>query len=422
VTDLLRWKSLDISQLRALVRRATYLPSPDLRGQVIDGAVLAFIVFSTVSITAAQGAILLALSAWAVTLVWSQERRRLYLPLIVPMAAFFLASVLATLTAVDPYRSLRELRNVFQPAFFFLLVNHLAGEKRALRLTQILILTGCVMALYGLSQSLVQGEAFRIRGTMSIWMTFAGIMMVLATLSLAHLLFTPSRRSSSWLIPALLLLVAALVMTQTRGAWLGFAAGAALVLVCRKRLFLLLLPVLALTIFVAAPHVVKERIRSIADPHDVTARERLYMWGSGLQMIRDRPWTGVGLNGVKGVYPAYRDPRATGARWGHLHNNLIQVAVERGLIGLACWLWMWAAFYSAAWRTHRTLEDGSGAAKALVIGALAAVTAFHVEGLFEYTFGDSEVITLVYFLMALPYIVRRRCLSGAAGAAVADPR
>ena len=44
-------------------------------------------------------------------------------------------------------------------------------------------------------------------------------------------------------------------------------------------------------------------------------------------------------------------------------------------------------------------------ASALVVGSLASVTGFHVAGLFEYTFGDSEVIMLVYFLMALPYVV-----------------
>jgi putative inorganic carbon (HCO3(-)) transporter len=324
-----------------------------------------------------------------------------------PMAGFFLASVLATLTAVDPYRSLLELRNFFLPAFFFLLVNHLADEKHAISLTKVVIVVGGAMAVYGLSQSFTQGEAFRIRGTMSIWMTFAGIMMLLATVTLAHLLFTPDRRSSYWLLLPLLLLTAALVMTHTRGAWLGFAVGAAFILACRKRLFLLLLPILLVVTFVVAPQAVRDRLRSIVDPADVTARERLYMWSSGLRMIRDYPWTGVGLNGVKGVYPAYRDPRATGARWGHLHNNLIQVAVERGLLGLTCWLWIWVVFYRDAWRTYRALRDDEGYAKGLVVGGLAAVSAFHVEGLFEYTFGDSEVIALVYFLMALSYLARR---------------
>jgi O-antigen ligase len=324
------------------------------------------------------------------------------------MAAFFLASVLATLMAVDPGRSFLELRNIFQPAFFFLIVNHLSDDNRAVSLTQLLILMGCVMAVYGLSQSFAQGEAFRIRGTMSIWMTFAGVMMLLAMMTLAHLVFAPDRRSSYWLIPPLLLLTTALVMTHTRGAWLGFTVGAAFILACRKWLFLLLLPMLLIVTLVVAPQTVRDRLRSIIDPEDVTARERLYMWGSGLQMMRDYPWTGVGLNGVKGVYPAYRDPRAIGARWGHLHNNFIQVAVERGFLGLTCWLWIWVVFYRDAWRTYRSLGDDGGHAKGMVVGGLAAVSAFHVEGLFEYTFGDSEVITLVYFIMALSYLTRRR--------------
>jgi len=53
-------------------------------------------------------------------------------------------------------------------------------------------------------------------------------------------------------------------------------------------------------------------------------------------------------------------------------------------------------------------------AKALVVGSLASVIGFHVEGLFEHTFGDSEVITLTYFLMALPFVVQRARLSSQA--------
>jgi hypothetical protein len=38
---------------------------------------------------------------------------------------------------------------------------------------------------------------------------------------------------------------------------------------------------------------------------------------------------------------------------------------------------------------------------------MASVLGFHVAGLFEHTFGDTEVISLVYFLMALPFVVQR---------------
>jgi O-antigen ligase len=379
--------------------------------RVIDGAILAFLVCSVVSITAAQAAILLAVVAWACKLGLSNVHRQLSLPLLLPMAAFILVSILASVTAVEPFRSLKDLRNIFQPAFFLLLVHHVHGAKRGTVLGQVLIVMGTIMAVYGLGQSVVHGPAFRIHGTLSIYMTFAGILMLIATLALAFLLLASHQHRPYWLVPCFLLLTAALVMTQTRGAWLGLGAGAALILGFRRQALLLVLPMAALVTFLLAPPAVKERMRSITDPQDVTALERLYMWGSGLQIIRDYPMTGVGMNGVSLVYPTYKDPRALRERRGHLHNNVIQVAAERGLLGLACWLWIWVAFYREAWHIYGGLEPGAGAAKALVVGSLASVTAFHVAGLSEYTFGDAEVMMLVYFLMALPFLARQQDLT-----------
>jgi O-antigen ligase len=392
-------------QWPSAAERAEIATSP--LDRVIDGAILVFLVFSVVSITVAQAAILLALAAWTGKLGRAPGDRHLYLPLLLPIGAFLLISVLASATAVDPWRSLQDLRNIFVPAFFFLLVNHVHGAERGRALGQVPIIMGTLMAVYGLGQSVVHGAAFRIDGTMSIYMTFAGLLMLIALLALALLLLPTRRRTPYWLVPCLLLLTAALVMTQTRGAWLGLAAGVIVILGCWRKACLLVLPLAALAIFLLAPPAVKDRMRSFTDPQDVTALERLYMWGSGLQIIRDYPITGVGMRGVSLVYPHYKDPRALRERRGHLHNNLMQVAAERGLLGLACWLWIWVAFYGYAWYIYRDLEPGAGTAKALVVGSVAGVTAFQVAGLSEYTFGDSEVMMLLYFLMALPFVARR---------------
>jgi putative inorganic carbon (hco3(-)) transporter len=381
-------------------------PSAQFLDRVIDVAIVAFLVCSVVSITAAQAAILIAQAAWLGKLVGAEHDRGLYFPLLLPMAAFYLASVLASVTAADPWLSFKDLRSVFEPAFFFLLVNHIRGQERATTLSDVLIAAATLMAVYGLTQAMAEGPAFRVHGTMSIYMTFAGILMLIALVVLAQLLFVSRGRWSWGLVGSLGLLTAALVMTHTRGAWIGLAAGVALILGCRQRRLLLVLPVVAVVIFLASPEAVRARIRSIVDPQDVTARERLYMWSSGLQMIRDHPWTGVGIHGVRGVYQAYKHPNAVHDQRAHLHSNPFQIAAERGLIGVACWLWIWVAFYCYAWKIFRGLGPGNSRAMALVVGSLASVTAFHVAGLFEYTFGDSEVIMLVYFLMALPFVVR----------------
>ena len=169
----------------ALMRRlqlgieAWLLSTPGV-DRIIDIAIVGFLLCSVVSITGAQASILVAQAAWLVKLVRTPSSRVLYLPLLFPMAAFYLASILASATAADPWPSFKELRNVFEPAFFFLLVNQVRGEERATTLSSILLAAATLMAVYGLTQSIAEGAAFRAHGTMSIYMTFAGVLMLIA--------------------------------------------------------------------------------------------------------------------------------------------------------------------------------------------------------------------------------------------------
>ncbi len=82
--------------------------------RVIMGALYIYVVCSVISISAMQTAYILALVAWAIRLYLQGDIRQLRLPLLMPFSAFLLASVLATLLAVEPLESLIELRNVFE--------------------------------------------------------------------------------------------------------------------------------------------------------------------------------------------------------------------------------------------------------------------------------------------------------------------
>ena len=116
------------------------------------------------------------------------------------------------------------------------------------------------------------------------------------------------------------------------------------------------------------------------------------MWESGLMMARVRPWLGFGPGGVKREYRRFALEEAHKKRTGHVHNTPLQILVERGVIGLAAWLWIWVAFYAYAIRVLRRLAPDAVAARTVVIGSLAAITGFLVGGLSEYNFGDSEVV------------------------------
>lgn len=380
--------------------------------RVIVGALFVYVVCSVISISVMQTAYIFALVASAIRFYLQGDSRQLCLPLLMPFSAFLLASVLATILAVEPLKTLNELRNVFEALVFYLIVNQVTTEERATTLVHVLVATTTLMALYGLSQSFTYGIDFRVRGTMDSKMTFAGLLMLVDLMTLALLLFRTHRRQLAWAIPALLLITAALLMTQTRSAWCGLIVGSCALFGLRKKVLLLAVPLGALVVLLLVPQTIKIRALSIIDRREITAQERLSMWSSGLHIIRDYPWTGVGMGAMARIYEHYREPDSPvdpRRRIGHLHNNIIQVAAERGLLGLACWSWIWGAYGYQTWRIYRRLGPEHRQAKALVVGSLTSVIGFHIEGLFEYTFGDSEVITLTYFLMALPFVIQRVC-------------
>src|SRR5262249_18354528 len=81
----------------------------------------------------------------------------------------------------------------------------------------------------------------------------------------------------------------------------------------------------------------------------------------------------------------------------HLHNNPLQIAAERGLPALGLWLW----FVVALCRDLRT-RFVSGSQRFLAAAALASAVALLTAGLFEYNFGDSEVLMLFLIVATRP--------------------
>jgi O-antigen ligase len=187
----------------------------------------------------------------------------------------------------------------------------------------------------------------------------------------------------------------AMVISRTRSAWLGALAGLAVIAVLRAPRLLFVLAGAVLLVLVVRPASVTSRLTVT----DASSRDRIFMWQSGFDMIRDKPIFGQGPGMILRVYPDYRWPGAPNPRTPHLHDNALQIAAERGLPCLAWWLWWVAVAMGAAYRVARR-EPSAPVAGA---GPLAVLVAVMVAGLFEYNFGDSEILMLVLLLSALPH-------------------
>jgi O-antigen ligase len=85
-----------------------------------------------------------------------------------------------------------------------------------------------------------------------------------------------------------------------------------------------------------------------------------------------------------------------------MHNNLIQITVDTGILGLITWLGIWACFFRLLYYKAKNLTPDSSE-RWIIFGSAATAFSFLTGGIFETNFYDSEVTMLLFFIMALPF-------------------
>ncbi len=246
----------------------------------------------------------------------------------------------------------------------------------------------------------------RIHGLMSHHGVLGQLMLALT--ALVPLLLWTSARRTGW--PLLLaapagLLAAALVLTPDPRVLDRLRLRRDRALLTRPR-WLLAAPVVLAVVLLAAPGLVRERVRHLFDPAEAGNAARLDMMRTGLRIVADRPLVGVGPRMIdQSVYRYGADPHIRPDFYQHLHNNIIQIAAERGLPALAFWLWLMAQILADHWRRFRKLRAGPGKGELLwPVLAIAVTVALVAGGLFEYNFGDSEVLLMFCTFIGLAYL------------------
>jgi O-antigen ligase len=197
-----------------------------------------------------------------------------------------------------------------------------------------------------------------------------------------------------------------LVGTQARGALLALLAVLALLVVLRWRrgwlLMLALAAASAIVVWSLGVHVALEPL--IASGTLGSLEGRLEVWSRAVYMIRDFPFTGVGMGSFGQIadifYPFFLFPPGAIT---HAHNLFLQVATDLGIPGLIAWLSVLLVVISTAWRVYR---DGSlrrdGWMAGLGAGLLSSQVALAVHGMTDATtWGQIRTAPVVWALWGL---------------------
>ncbi|MCB1053893.1 MAG: O-antigen ligase family protein [Acidobacteria bacterium] len=314
----------------------------------------------------------------------------------------------STALSYQPRVSAKSLSDVFNLTTPLLAILLLRRERDVRRLVVGLVVLGALLALTGLVQYAVGYDDLdrRIRGSMSHYMTFSGVLLICNCLLLGWMAFGRGRRRV-WAWLALLAISAAILVSYTRNAWVAMAVVLTVLALFRAPKLLLAYLPLGLVVLLLAPVPILQRAGSIFDLSDPSNYDRLCMAYAGVHMVSDRPLFGLGPDMVPQRYSIYRHPTAPRFWVPHLHNSFLTLAAERGLASLAIFL---AMLGTSGWTTIRRLraEGWRRSPRAdLYFGVLLTLVAFVVAGLFEDNWADTEVQRLFLFVLVIPFCLTR---------------
>ena len=377
--------------------------------RVAFGGLLGFVVTAPFSISLAQICVFTAVVAWLASMTKAAPLLTQRFPLWMPWLFFALFTLASAFHVPDSFNSLIKTRELTQIMIFYLTMNVLQDDWEAICLMKMLLLASSVPVLYALGVSLAGtlSLANRPSGFFSIYMTFGGFLLVAGLLAFSYLLAPARERKSLWVYAPALLMFTALMTTLSRSAWVGFAVGMAVaVLASRRKMVGLCLALVAVLAFFVSPHSIRHRVKSMVNLQDKTAVERIYMWRNGIEMFMDKKLLGIGPGRIKDNYARYAHPEATPKSPSHLHNNIVHLAAERGVFALGAWMWVWIGYFVLVVRRIRDTRDAPFGTRFRMVGGLAVATGFLSAGMFEYNFGDSEVVMLMFMAIALPFVGR----------------
>ncbi len=386
-----------------------------------------------------QIALIVTLGAWLLRRAIRRDIRIPASPLNLPLLIFIGIGGLSLIPALSIGYGIKELIKWLQILAMMWLVQLEAGARRWPLVVGMTLAAALVEALIGIWQFGLRGEGpktflilgdrfYRAYGTFEQPNPFGGFIGLTLPIAIALALYSLTTWLSRWrkddqnktredqqrphggtatyvqvVLSGMLALTlaAALVMSWSRGAWLGFGA-AALVLAAawpRRRIvsFTLIGAVIALTVVGLNAHLLPASIATRLTDFtsevttnfdvrgvDITTEnyaviERLAHWQTAEEMARYHLLLGVGLGNYEPVYPGYAL-----INWpiplGHAHNIYLNMLAETGIIGFLAYIGLWCAVFAVTWRVTRSAD---GWRRAIAIGLLGAWTHLTVHHLVD---------------------------------------
>ncbi len=362
-----------------------------------------FAAFMPFKIAVTQSSIGLAIFFWLLRLFVTKGTRFKPLKLEWGFLLFVAASLISLPFSQNVGESFIFLKRLLLIPIVYVLSSQLDDEKIFKRLIYIFVFSVSFYSLLGI-KSFLANPTVRVRNIHNS-MTAGGITMIgsLAAMALAVLY---KKKPWQWIFAVLTLInLMCLILTSTRGSWLGFFVGALLIVYFSNRKLIIAIIALMPVVYFLGPDAFSARVQHMFDPTWRTNAKRIAWWSVGWEIFKDHPIVGVGDMSTQKVYKKYAPPGTT-ELVGHFHSNYVHIAVTLGIVGLAAFLFMMVNIFVRLWKQKIFLGgQGPSLQYAWVMATLAVFLAFLLNGFFEWNYGDAEVVTMVWYAVGMAFVI-----------------
>lgn len=213
-------------------------------------------------------------------------------------------------------------------------------------------------------------------------------------------------KANGFLIATVVVTSICLAMTYTRGAWIAAFAGIAVVLFLLSRRWFLYGAVV-FGVFLAAlmfsSDRFKMRVTSIfTTKANYSNMARVDLWKMNIEMFKDHPLIGVGLNRNEDIVERYYQSHGIENGFGgHAHSNYLQFLSGTGGLGFLFYMSFIVFYLVLSFRLWKLIPHEQVWHRGLLLGAIGGQTALHVGGLTECNFKTMLVNHHFIFILAI---------------------
>ncbi len=364
---------------------------------------------------------LIALFCFALEKIVFWDGRWIKTPLDKPLFFLFLLCLASALTSVHQGLSFRALVEFFNYiAIYYLIIQVFNNRKHFQSLVWVIVAVAAFLAVFGLFKW-VGAKPFSwwdypgqpepqhfLTSTYFNYNHLAGYLEMIIPLLLGLLTSGLKKKKLIFCLIVLAFLATALILSLSRGGWIGALTGSAFFCLAfmysrhslnLNRGFLILTSALLILGIIALSSTTPvERLITFEQKEKIGSfQSRVNAWKGIPDLVRDYPFLGSGPGTFSTIFTRYQPP-GFWVRFFNAHNDYLQFISEVGLFWIPIILWCLFMFFRSG---LKKLKDPSRMVRGLTAGSMAGVVSIMVHSFSDFNLHISANALLFAVITAI---------------------